>query len=57
MNTTLTNNTHIVYTSSRAMNVEGDGTSNKVEKTPELKAREAAEFLDEDQWWKRHGLR
>jgi len=37
----------------RAMNVEGDGTSNKVEKTPELKAREAAEFLDEDQWWKR----
>ena len=53
MNTTLTNNTHIVYTSSRAMDVEGDGTSNKVEKTPELKAREAAEFLDEDQWWKR----
>ena len=38
---------------STAMNVEGEGTPSKAEKTPELKAREAAEFLEEDQWWKR----
>ena len=35
------------------MNVEGEARRDKAEKTPEQKAREAAEFLEEDQWWKR----
>ena len=38
----------------RSLNVEGDeAATSKAEKTPEVKAREAAEFLEEDQWWKR----
>ena len=39
---------------SRDMNVEGkEASANKEEKTPEQKARDAAEFLEEEQWWKR----
>ena len=39
----------------RTLNVAGDeaAATSKAEKTPEVKAREAAEFLEEDQWWKR----
>ena len=34
--------------------MEGDeAATSKVEKSAEVKAREAAEFLEEDQWWKR----
>ena len=46
--------TYLLDAFGRTLNVEGDeGATSKAEKTPEVKAREAAEFLEEDQWWKR----